>query len=126
MDFIQKYKKIHGRAFQAKLAFKNVVFLDGTFAKAFFAQPESTLSFNEAMRQMLVPDLTIGAHVIESPWHMPILRVALHPTKVAQNFSVNMEPLYVGGGGGERIEHAEERSVGAVGAQENEQPLLSH
>ena len=93
-DFIEKYRKVHGRCFMARIAFKNIVFLDGTFAKAFFSAPESVLSFTDAMAQMLVPDLTIGLHVLHEPWHMPLMRVTLRAENVSSTFSLNLEPLY--------------------------------
>ena len=42
-------------------------------------------------RQTLVPDLTIGAHVIDSPFHIPILRVSLGAKNVANHYALGLE-----------------------------------
>jgi cytochrome P450 len=46
------------------------------------------------MRNTLVPELTIGAHVIDSPFHIPILRVSLREKEVAGKYAVNLEEQF--------------------------------
>jgi len=91
MLFVERCRKQYGRAFIARIAFKDICFLDGTFSKAFFRAQEKELSFSEAMRQTLVPELTIGAHVIDSPFHIPILRVSLGQKNVAGHYALGLE-----------------------------------
>ncbi|GMH65984.1 hypothetical protein TrRE_jg10694 [Triparma retinervis] len=89
--FVERCRKQYGRAFIARIAFKDICFLDGTYSKSFFGKQEKELSFSEAMRQTLVPDLTIGAHVIDSPFHIPILRVSLGAKNVANHYALGLE-----------------------------------
>ena len=60
--FIERCRATHGGAFMAKLVFRRIVFLDASYQRQFFTQPESRLSFREAMRQVAARPHTAYSH----------------------------------------------------------------
>eukprot|EP01102_Stenamoeba_stenopodia_P016531 TRINITY_DN5788_c0_g1_i1.p1 TRINITY_DN5788_c0_g1~~TRINITY_DN5788_c0_g1_i1.p1 ORF type:complete len:531 (+),score=115.24 TRINITY_DN5788_c0_g1_i1:97-1689(+) len=77
--FLDYWSSKYPKAFQMDLVGRKFVVLSQEYAKAVYKAPDEMLSFDEAVRQALALDLTLGTSVIDFPIHIQVLKGKFTP-----------------------------------------------
>jgi len=69
----------HPKSFQFDLLGRKFIILSSSYAKAFYKTTDEQLSFDEAVRNALALDLTLGTDVLDFPVHIQVLKAKFTP-----------------------------------------------